>query len=130
MPNNISCPSCIYYFPIPFFNFRYLYEGQYNQVLLFSLPQDIQVSVFFGFGWLLTFLERYSSMGFTLLLRSFLQWSMFSGGFYDHSDSYKIELEIERYVWIGVILWECWQSFGDLGLKAYELPSVEWILNF
>ncbi|CAG9819740.1 unnamed protein product [Phaedon cochleariae] len=64
----------------------------------YGMFQDVHVMIFIGFGFLMTFLKRYgySSLGFTLLLGSFIiQWAMLCQGFFDITEDYKIELGLE-----------------------------------
>lgn len=58
--------------------------------------------VFIGFGFLMTFLRRYSfsSVGFNMLLAAFaIQWSTVTLGlfsFIDHTEKYRITLGLEK----------------------------------
>ncbi|CAG9832015.1 unnamed protein product [Diabrotica balteata] len=64
----------------------------------YPLFQDVHVMIFIGFGFLMTFLKRYgySSVGFTLLLGSFIiQWAILCQGFFELNADYKIEIGIE-----------------------------------
>ncbi|KAG5880983.1 hypothetical protein JTB14_024522 [Gonioctena quinquepunctata] len=64
----------------------------------YPIFQDIHVMIFIGFGFLMTFLKRYgySSVGFTLLLASFIiQWALLCQGFFELNADYEIELGIE-----------------------------------
>ncbi|XP_023695180.1 ammonium transporter Rh type A [Paramormyrops kingsleyae] len=54
-----------------------------NNVSLYPMFQDVHVMIFIGFGFLMTFLKRYSfsSVGFNLLLAGFgLQWGLLMQG--------------------------------------------------
>ncbi|XP_056638836.1 ammonium transporter Rh type B [Diorhabda sublineata] len=64
----------------------------------YPMFQDVHVMIFIGFGFLMTFLKRYgySSVGFTLLLGSFIiQWAILCQGFFELNSDYKIEIGIE-----------------------------------
>lgn len=116
----------------------------YNQFLLFAVFQDVHVMIFLGFGLLMSFLKRYSfsSMGFTLLLGSFLiQWSMLCQGFYNLNDNYKIELGIERQVifeiislipnfWFGVTDTQVCSRKDDLKRYYMKIICIQVFLDF
>eukprot|EP01063_Lacrimia_lanifica_P033552 TRINITY_DN5_c0_g1_i3.p1 TRINITY_DN5_c0_g1~~TRINITY_DN5_c0_g1_i3.p1 ORF type:complete len:472 (+),score=197.16 TRINITY_DN5_c0_g1_i3:69-1484(+) len=62
---------------------------------LYPFFQDVHVMVFIGFGFLMTFLHRYSmsSVGFNLFIAAqMLQWTMLSNGFWHRVFS-------EKYSW-------------------------------
>lgn len=54
--------------------------------------QDVHVMIFVGFGFLMTFLQRYgySSVGFNFLLAAFgIQWALLmQGWFHSYQDGY------------------------------------------
>ncbi|EDV19599.1 uncharacterized protein TRIADDRAFT_33274 [Trichoplax adhaerens] len=59
----------------------------------YAMFQDIHVMIFIGFGFLMTFLKKYSfsSVGFNLLLASFvIQWSTLMLGFCHHWSNFSI----------------------------------------
>ncbi|RDD37533.1 Ammonium transporter Rh type C [Trichoplax sp. H2] len=67
----------------------------------YAMFQDIHVMIFIGFGFLMTFLKKYSfsSVGFNLLLASFvIQWSTLMLGFCHH-----------------------WSNFRDITIKTEDL---------
>uniref|UniRef100_T1PDH0 Ammonium Transporter n=1 Tax=Musca domestica TaxID=7370 RepID=T1PDH0_MUSDO len=62
--------------------------------------QDIQVMIFVGFGFLMTFLRKYgySATGYTLFLASLvIQWSVLMKGFLKMEDG-KIDLSLENII--------------------------------
>lgn len=57
--------------------------------------------IFIGFGFLMTFLQRYgfSSVGFNFLIAAFsLQWATLVQGFFHGMHGGKIHIGVERYV--------------------------------
>ncbi|KAG5846312.1 hypothetical protein ANANG_G00113610 [Anguilla anguilla] len=67
---------------------------------LYPVFQDVHVMIFVGFGFLMTFLKRYSfsSVGVNLLLAAFgLQWGILMQGFWHMSDG-KIKMDILRMI--------------------------------
>lgn len=63
-----------------------------------SVFMDTHVMIFIGFGYLMTFLKKYSfgAVGFTFLFGAVLvQWAILSNGFYDFDDNYKISLNLK-----------------------------------
>lgn len=67
--------------------------------------------IFIGFGFLMTFLQRYgfSSVGFNFLIAAFaLQWATLMQGFFHglHDDG-KIHIGVERYVANTLYMYEC-----------------------
>lgn len=57
--------------------------------------------IFIGFGFLMTFLQRYgfSSVGFNFLIAAFaLQWATLMQGFFHGLHGGKIHIGVERYV--------------------------------
>lgn len=62
--------------------------------------QDVHVMIFIGFGFLMTFLQRYgfSSVGFNFLIAAFaLQWATLMQGFFHGLHGGKIHIGVERY---------------------------------
>lgn len=58
--------------------------------------------IFIGFGFLMTFLQRYgfSSVGFNFLIAAFaLQWATLMQGFFHGMHDGKIQIGVERYVY-------------------------------
>lgn len=76
----------------------------FNQRVYFSLLsgfQDVHVMIFVGFGFLMTFLKRYSfsGVGFNFLIAAFgLQWALLMQGWFHHLDltTGKITIGVER----------------------------------
>uniref|UniRef100_A0A3B4C801 Ammonium transporter AmtB-like domain-containing protein n=1 Tax=Pygocentrus nattereri TaxID=42514 RepID=A0A3B4C801_PYGNA len=63
--------------------------------------QDVHVMIFIGFGFLMTFLQRYgfSSVGFNFLIASFsLQWATLMQGFLHGMHDSKIEVGVESMI--------------------------------
>uniref|UniRef100_A0A8C4QUE1 Ammonium transporter AmtB-like domain-containing protein n=1 Tax=Eptatretus burgeri TaxID=7764 RepID=A0A8C4QUE1_EPTBU len=61
--------------------------------------QDVHVMVFVGFGFLMTFLQRYgfSAVGFNFLIASFsIQWATLMQGWFHHFKDGKILVGVER----------------------------------
>lgn len=75
-----------------------------SRLLVFFLCagfQDVHVMIFIGFGFLMTFLQRYSfsSVGFNFLIAAFaLQWATLMQGFFHGMHGGKIHIGVERYV--------------------------------
>ena len=61
--------------------------------------QDVHVMMFIGFGFLMTFLKRYSysavSINF-LIAAIVLQWATLCQGFFHHFDHGKIHIDITK----------------------------------
>lgn len=75
-------------------------------LLLFAVFQDVHVMIFIGFGFLMTFLRRYTfgSVGFNMLLAAFaIQWSTITLGLFgligqaNEGIRLHIGLGLERY---------------------------------
>ncbi|KAG9345292.1 hypothetical protein JZ751_009838 [Albula glossodonta] len=94
--------------PLP--EFRVFFEGKQKEKLLkgvcniTSPPvgfQDVHVMIFIGFGFLMTFLQRYgfSSVGFNFLIAAFsLQWATLMQGFFHGMHHGKIHIGVESMI--------------------------------
>uniref|UniRef100_A0A8C9TVP5 Rh family B glycoprotein n=1 Tax=Scleropages formosus TaxID=113540 RepID=A0A8C9TVP5_SCLFO len=76
-------------------------KSNYENDFYFRYPsfQDVHVMIFIGFGFLMTFLQRYgfSSVGFNFLIAAFsLQWATLMQGFFHGMHNGKIEIGVER----------------------------------
>lgn len=61
--------------------------------------QDVHVMIFVGFGFLMTFLQRYgySAVGFNFLLAAFgIQWALLMQGWFHSFDGRYILLGVEK----------------------------------
>lgn len=70
-------------------------------LLLCSGFQDVHVMIFIGFGFLMTFLQKYGfgSVGFNFLIAAFsLQWATLMQGFFHGMHEGKIHVGVERCV--------------------------------
>lgn len=73
-------------------------------IMFYCLPsgfQDVHVMIFVGFGFLMTFLKRYSfgAVGFTFLIAAFgLQWALLMQGWFHSLDptTGKILIGVEK----------------------------------
>ncbi|KAJ8391509.1 hypothetical protein AAFF_G00088310 [Aldrovandia affinis] len=75
-------------------------ETEDKNIKLYPMFQDVHVMIFIGFGFLMTFLKRYSfsSVGINMLLAGFgLQWGLLMQGFW-HMDDGKIKLDILKMI--------------------------------
>lgn len=73
----------------------------FRYLLLCAGFQDVHVMIFIGFGFLMTFLQRYgfSSVGFNFLIAAFaLQWATLMQGFFHGMHDGKIQIGVERFV--------------------------------
>lgn len=71
-------------------------------LLLFPGFQDVHVMIFIGFGFLMTFLQKYGfgSVGFNFLIAAFsLQWATLMQGFFHGMHGGKIHVGVERCVY-------------------------------
>ncbi|XP_061097391.1 ammonium transporter Rh type A isoform X2 [Conger conger] len=75
-------------------------ETAANNLRLYPVFQDVHVMIFIGFGFLMTFLKRYSfsSVGVNMLLAAFgLQWGILMQGFW-HMEDGKIKMSVLRMI--------------------------------
>lgn len=75
----------------------------YENDFYFRYPsfQDVHVMIFIGFGFLMTFLQRYgfSSVGFNFLIAAFaLQWATLMQGFFHGMHGGKIHIGVESMI--------------------------------
>ncbi|KPP78717.1 ammonium transporter Rh type B-like [Scleropages formosus] len=78
-------------------------KSNYENDFYFRYPsfQDVHVMIFIGFGFLMTFLQRYgfSSVGFNFLIAAFsLQWATLMQGFFHGMHNGKIEIGVESMI--------------------------------
>ncbi|KAG7469560.1 hypothetical protein MATL_G00130200 [Megalops atlanticus] len=78
-------------------------ESNYENEFYFRYPsfQDVHVMIFIGFGFLMTFLQRYgfSSVGFNFLIAAFsLQWATLMQGFFHGMHGGKIHIGVESMI--------------------------------
>lgn len=88
--------------PISIYN-DFNYALLNNNKSFFTGFQDVHVMIFVGFGFLMTFLKRYSfgGVGFNFLIASFgLQWALLMQGWFHSLDPItgKILIGVEKYV--------------------------------
>ncbi|XP_064207689.1 ammonium transporter Rh type B [Anguilla rostrata] len=77
--------------------------SNYDNEFYFRYPsfQDVHVMIFIGFGFLMTFLQRYgfSSVGFNFLIAAFaLQWATLMQGFFHGMHGGKIHIGVESMI--------------------------------
>ncbi|KAG9276607.1 ammonium transporter Rh type B [Astyanax mexicanus] len=78
-------------------------DPDYENEFYFRYPsfQDVHVMIFIGFGFLMTFLQRYgfSSVGFNFLIAAFaLQWATLMQGFFHGMHHGKIHVGVESMI--------------------------------
>ncbi|KAI1886042.1 hypothetical protein AGOR_G00209960 [Albula goreensis] len=78
-------------------------KTDYENEFYFRYPsfQDVHVMIFIGFGFLMTFLQRYgfSSVGFNFLIAAFsLQWATLMQGFFHGMHNGKIHIGVESMI--------------------------------
>ncbi|XP_046882908.1 ammonium transporter Rh type B [Hypomesus transpacificus] len=78
-------------------------SSNYDNDFYFRYPsfQDVHVMIFIGFGFLMTFLQRYgfSSVGFNFLIAAFaLQWATLMQGFFHGMHGSKIHIGVESMI--------------------------------
>ncbi|CAL8247761.1 unnamed protein product [Lota lota] len=78
-------------------------QSDYENNFYYRYPsfQDVHVMIFIGFGFLMTFLQRYgfSSVGFNFLIAAFsLQWATLMQGFFHGMHSGKIHIGVESMI--------------------------------
>ncbi|XP_013860974.1 ammonium transporter Rh type C-like 2 [Austrofundulus limnaeus] len=79
--------------------------------------QDVHVMIFVGFGFLMTFLKRYSfgGVGFSFLLASFgLQWALLMQGWFHHLVDGKILIGVENLINADFCVAGCLIAYGAL----------------
>nr|AGA93879.1 RhBG [Porichthys notatus] len=82
---------------------HHMNHTDYDNDFYYRYPsfQDVHVMIFVGFGFLMTFLQRYgfSSVGFNFLIASFaLQWATLMQGFFHGMHSGKIHIGVESMI--------------------------------
>uniref|UniRef100_UPI0037E844AC ammonium transporter Rh type B n=1 Tax=Semicossyphus pulcher TaxID=241346 RepID=UPI0037E844AC len=78
-------------------------HSDYDNDFYYRYPsfQDVHVMIFIGFGFLMTFLQRYgfSSVGFNFLIAAFaLQWATLMQGFFHGMHHGKIHIGVESMI--------------------------------
>lgn len=78
-------------------------HSDYENDFYYRYPsfQDVHVMIFIGFGFLMTFLQRYgfSSVGFNFLIAAFaLQWATLMQGFFHGMHGGKIHIGVESMI--------------------------------
>uniref|UniRef100_A0A8C5BVE3 Rh family B glycoprotein n=1 Tax=Gadus morhua TaxID=8049 RepID=A0A8C5BVE3_GADMO len=78
-------------------------QSDYENDFYYRYPsfQDVHVMIFVGFGFLMTFLQRYgfSSVGFNFLIAAFsLQWATLMQGFFHGFHGGKIHIGVESMI--------------------------------
>lgn len=90
--------------------------------------QDVHVMIFIGFGFLMTFLQRYgfSSVGFNFLIAAFsLQWATLMQGFFHGLHGGKIHIGVERYVVNILYMYKCTHTTDThISMPAHILRYV------
>ncbi|KAM6910731.1 ammonium transporter Rh type B [Xenentodon cancila] len=79
------------------------HPSDYDNDFYYRYPsfQDVHVMIFIGFGFLMTFLQRYgfSSVGFNFLIAAFsLQWATLMQGFFHGMHEGKIHIGVESMI--------------------------------
>ncbi|XP_054855267.1 RH-like protein [Eublepharis macularius] len=96
----ILLPALILVFEIAFILIFYFFVSYDHprDLAIYPAFQDVNVMVFFGFGFLLAFLRRYgfSSTGFGLLLAALgAQWAVIVDGFLFHFSDGKVKITLQ-----------------------------------
>ncbi|XP_075994401.1 ammonium transporter Rh type B [Genypterus blacodes] len=94
-------------------------RSDYENDFYFRYPsfQDVHVMIFIGFGFLMTFLQRYgfSSVGFNFLIAAFaLQWATLMQGFVHGMHGGKIHIGVESMINADFCTGSVLISFGAL----------------
>uniref|UniRef100_A0A8C5H1P5 Ammonium transporter Rh type B n=1 Tax=Gouania willdenowi TaxID=441366 RepID=A0A8C5H1P5_GOUWI len=84
-------------------DFHNMSHHDYENDFYYRYPsfQDVHVMIFIGFGFLMTFLQRYgfSSVGFNFLIAAFsLQWATLMQGFFHGMHGGKIHIGVESMI--------------------------------
>uniref|UniRef100_A0A8C1NRV8 Ammonium transporter Rh type C 1-like n=1 Tax=Cyprinus carpio TaxID=7962 RepID=A0A8C1NRV8_CYPCA len=79
--------------------------------------QDVHVMIFVGFGFLMTFLKRYSfgGVGFNFLIAAFgIQWALLMQGWFHHLDEHdwKIKIGVENLINADFCVASCLIAYG------------------
>uniref|UniRef100_F7BX35 Ammonium transporter Rh type C n=1 Tax=Ornithorhynchus anatinus TaxID=9258 RepID=F7BX35_ORNAN len=94
--------------------------------------QDVHVMIFVGFGFLMTFLQRYgfSSVGFNFLLAAFgIQWALLMQGWFHSFEDGHILISVENLINADFAWGSVCVAFGLSGQGQWTLFSVnEYIL--
>uniref|UniRef100_A0A8C9SXW3 Rh family B glycoprotein n=1 Tax=Scleropages formosus TaxID=113540 RepID=A0A8C9SXW3_SCLFO len=94
-------------------------DSNYNNDFYYRYPsfQDVHVMIFVGFGFLMTFLQRYgfSSVAFNFLIAAFaLQWATLMQGFFHGMHGGKIHIGVESMINADFCTGSVLISFGAL----------------